>query len=442
MFQDDYRRMMDAVSPSPALERRTEREIHNMLHSRSKGRVRRSACIAAVAALLTLSMAFAAVQSSGILSRLFPGDRVASQAAQEAVVRDSMQLSRDGVTLNMDEYLFDRNTLHLGWTLSSEREKPVYCTTSYDISYADPADAQLAANSIGGQLGASSSVEIGDGVLLRLSRERSANSGYVSYGYAAAIAGTVNAKLTVHVYETDWAEEQLSAASVWQFSDDPALAAELEQRRAIGLTTDGMTRIEEYPAYIAALDALLDEGMDFDAACEAAIANCGAFTEVAVLEMNVSVDPSRAAAPRFVLDGERSYELDGATVILKNVSINTASTIIEYDLITAQPIDTETYGGQGLSLLIFDQDGNPLTEACSLDMYGLQMTDEDGNSVDGQGRTRWQITISGKPIPESVTALTFVEYLPLERIQESSSDYFRRIADSAAPNQRFTLELN
>lgn len=443
MIRDDYRRLMDAVSPSPDLEGRTEREICDMLHPKAKKRLRRTACIAAVAALLTFSMAFAAVQSSGILSRLFSGSGEPNQTAQEAVVRDSVQVSKDGLTLNMDEYLFDRNTLHLGWTISSERDTAVYCTTSYDVIYDDPADEQLAEKSFGGQLGASSSEEIGDGVLLRLSPERDAYSGYVSYGYAGAVQGTVNAKLTIRAYETDWSELPLSADSVWEFSHDEGQTAEMETDHQIGLTTGGMTRIAQYPAYEAALNRLLESGMEFDAACEAALTECGVFTELTTLELSISVDPSRAAAPRFTLDGERRFELEDSTVILKGLTVNAASTIIEYDLITARPVDTETYGGHGVSLLVLDQNGESLSEKCALDMYGRQLADENGDLVDEQGRTHWQITVSGNPLPESVTSLTFVDSQILRREEgESSGAYFRRILENSDLDNSFTVEMN
>jgi len=132
MFRDDYKKLMDGVSPSLSLEQQTEREIFEMLYPNRKQRnhIRRAACIAA-AALLLIGGAFAAIHTSGILDRIF-GDDQPSQKALEAVVRDSMQVSENGVTLNMDEYLFDNNTLHLGWTVSSEREGNIFYSSSYN----------------------------------------------------------------------------------------------------------------------------------------------------------------------------------------------------------------------------------------------------------------------------------------------------------------------
>ena len=131
MLKDDYRKLFDSISPDAALEQRTRREIMDMLHPKGKhrNRLRRAACIAA-AALLLIGTALAVVRASGILDRLFRGE-APSRQAQEAVVRDYMQVSKNGVTLKLDEYLFDRNTLHLGWTVSSEREGDVFYTSSY-----------------------------------------------------------------------------------------------------------------------------------------------------------------------------------------------------------------------------------------------------------------------------------------------------------------------
>ena len=171
MLKDDYRKLFDSISPDAALEQRTRKEIMDMLHPKRKYRnnVRRAVCLAA-AMLLLVGTAFAVMTASGILGRLFRNVEP-SQQALESIVRDSMQVSDNGVTLNMDEYLFDQSTLHLGWTVSSEREKDVFYTSSYHYSYSNPDDEILAEESIGGVYGAYGSGDVGDGLLVHLNGE-------------------------------------------------------------------------------------------------------------------------------------------------------------------------------------------------------------------------------------------------------------------------------
>ena len=104
MLKDDYRKLFDSISPDAALEQRTRKEIMDMLHPKRKYRnnVRRAVCLVA-AMLLLVGTAFAVMTTSGILDRLFRNGEP-SQQALESIVRDSMQVSENGVTLNMDEF--------------------------------------------------------------------------------------------------------------------------------------------------------------------------------------------------------------------------------------------------------------------------------------------------------------------------------------------------
>ena len=77
-----------------------------------------SLLLALVLLVQMVGTAFAAVSASGILNRLFPNDEPSAQVV-ESVVANPAQVTENGVTLNIDEYLIDQNTMHLGWTVSS-----------------------------------------------------------------------------------------------------------------------------------------------------------------------------------------------------------------------------------------------------------------------------------------------------------------------------------
>lgn len=432
MFRDDYKALFDSVNPPSTLERQTEREIQKMLQPKPQRSIRRTICIAAAAAVLMIGVAFAAISASGILDRLFPYDEP-SEAARQSVIRDSASVSENGVTLNMDEYLFDNNTLHLSWTVSSGREKPVYYTSHYDYSYENPDDLTIAEESVGGFYGDSTSGEIGDGAMVRLSGTRPSYSGYASYSYCAPLNSTVNARVIIRAYETDCVEEDVPLALFWDIAEDAELCARLEANRRIGIAADGMTSIHGYAAFNEALQRLVDSGMDWDAANEAAIVESGFFKEVAVLEITVPVEPGSAAEPVFSLEEETRFDLSDASVILKQFEIDTASTMLEYEVITDKLLK-EGGAGNGVAYILFDQNGHPLNADCLLSMSGGQVQDREG-------RHAYLISVFGNPIPESVTSVTFVPTCDLERRQESSNSYYLRMKQMASPEQCFTLEI-
>lgn len=436
MFKDEYRKMMQALEPSLSLKQQTEREILEMLHPNRKQRnhIRRAICIAA-AVLLLIGGAFAAIRTSGILERIF-GDDKPSQAALEAIVRDSMQVCENGVTLNMDEYLFDNNTLHLGWTVSSEREGNVFYSSSYTYSYTSPEDEILAEESIGGTYGAYGSSDVGDGILVQLNPEYHSNYSYSGYGYKTSPEGTINTRVTVHAYETDFELTEVESAFDLAFADsyDPA-SMELEKVRKIGIDENHRSSVNGYEAYSDALQKLLAEGMGWDAAHEAAYVESGIFKEIAVLELNLDIDPGRAAEARFKLNGERKFELPDATVILKTLNVDTASTVIEYDVITDKTANVNGLNSLGLAYVFFDQDGNALEPAYIQGAYGTEIEAPEGKQA-------WRITHDGNPLPETVTAITFVPRGQLERMEnEPTQDYLLRVKTAADPAACFTVEL-
>ena len=51
------------------------------------------------------------------------------------------------------------------------------------------------------------------------------------------------------------------------------------------------------------------------------------------------------------------------------------------------------------------------------------------------------VSAFGNPVPEDVTAITFVPTAQLQRGEESSYDYYLRMRDEALPEQCFTIEI-
>lgn len=433
MPKDAIRNLFDSVTPDASIVLKTEREIRNMMKNKTeKRRMPLKATAVALAACLVLTGTALALNASGILERLFPNGKVNAQA-KENLVTNAVSSSQNGITLNMDEYLIDQNTMHLGWTVRSEREKDVFYTTSYELIYTNPADEVLAENSIGGRYGSTSSIDIGNDMMVHLSKAAPAYSSFTDYGYNGSLTSDVQAKVIVRAYETDY-----EIAEIIQVMDlyepDSDIVKMLEKEKKVAIDALHRSTIAGYSAFIEARDKHLRDGMDIDEASERALVKSGVFREVACVEASVTIQPGQAPVARYSLAEPMYFELPGKTVILKAMTLDSASTIIEYDIITDANADSILK--DGLYYILFDQDGNPLTA----DYYiGMEGGEKEPLS---DGRRVWNIVHSGNPIPEDVTAITFVPKGTLERMEmESSNNYFLRIKESTDANACFTVNL-
>lgn len=435
-MKKEFHELFDSISPDASVVDRTEKEINEMLFEKmnKKAMMRRTVCIALAACVMLVGVAFAAVSASGILDRLFPNDEPSRQVLETLVV-NAASAQQNGITVNIDEYLIDQNSLHMGWTVSSQREKDVFYTTNYELVYTSADDEALAEDSIGGWYGGYSSAEAGDSVLVHLDKDNPRFSGFAGFGYKASPSSPVEAKLIIHAYETDYTPVSIDGNNIdLRCMDDPAVAA-LENAKQIGVDSERMTNISGYAAYNAAFDKLMADGMDFDTVCEAALTESGVFTEVASIELIVTIQPEQAAAPRFVLGGEQRFELSDATVVFKTFSIDAASTLLEYEVHTEKDFDESNIIGNGVTYILFDQDGNPLNAAYALGMGIQHLEDKAGKHV-------WHVNQSGNPLPETVTAITFVPTANLARQEgESSNAYFLRMRKQAEEGQCFTVTI-
>lgn len=433
MPKDAIRDLFDSVTPDASIVLKTEREIKNMINKKyGKRSIPLRAAAVALAACLILTGTALALNASGILERLFPNGNI-SESARKNIVTNAAQATQNGITLNMDEYLIDQNTMHLGWTVSSERERDVFYTTSYELIYTSPADELVAKNSIGGRYGSSSSIEIGNDMMAHLAKSSPDFSSYTDFGYNGSISSPIEAKIMIRAYETD-----CEIAKVEHIMDlyDPEsdVVKGLEKDKKVGVDTHHRSTIGGYSAFIKARDKRLNEGMDIDEASELALVESGVFREIACLEVAVTIQPGQAPVARYSLSEPMVYELPGKTVILKTLALDSASTIIEYDVVTDE--NAASILKDGLYYILFDQNGNPLTA----DYYiGMEGGEKEPMS---DGRRVWNIVHSGNPIAEDVTAITFVPKGTLERMEtEPSNNYFLRIKESADANTCFTVYL-
>ena len=436
MPKNAIRDLFDSVTPDASIVLETEREIKNMLNKRNEKRhIPMKAALIALAALLVLTgTALAALNASGILERLFPNGNINEQAKKN-IVTNAVSAESNGIILNMDEYLVDQNTMHMGWTVTSEREKDVFYTTAYELVYTNPADQLLAENSIGGRYGSTSSIDIGNDMMVHLSKAAPAYSSFTDYGYNGSLTSPIYAKVIIRAYETDYAISEIVQV-MDLYEPDSEIVKALEKEKKVAIDALHRSTIAGYSAFIEARDKYLRDGMDIDEASERALVESGVFREVAYVEAAVTIEPGQAPKARYTLPEPMYFELADRTVILKTLTLDSASTIIEYDVLTSSDTDENVILKNGLYYILFDQIGNPLTADCGIGMEGGEAEPAP------DGRRVWNIVHSGNPIPENVTAITFVPKGTLERKElESSNDYFNRIKNASDPESCFTVYI-
>ena len=433
MPKDAIRDLFDSVSPDASIVLNTEREIRNMIERKNENRrIPLKAAVIALAACLILTGTALALNASGILERLFPNGNISKQA-KDSIVINAAQATENGITLNLDEYLIDQNTMHLGWTVSSERDRDVFYTTAYELIYTNPTDELLAENSIGGRYGSTSSIDVGNDMMVHLSKDAPIYSGFTDYGYNGSLTSPIQAKVIVQAYETDY-----EIAEIVQVMDlyEPGseIVKNLEKEKKVAVDALHRSTISGYSAFIEARGKRLKEGMDIDEASEIALVESGVFRKVAVLEVNVTIQPGQTPVSRYSLSEPMVFDLPGKTILLKTLAIDSASTIIEYDVITDE--SASSILKDGLYYILFDQNGKPLTTDCGIGMEGGEAEPAP------DGRRVWNIVHSGNPIPEDATAITFVPKGTLERMEmESSNDYFNRIKNASDPESCFTVYI-
>ena len=126
-----------AVPPMPeSFVKRMDETLKEIERMKKRKKLTIALAAALVAMLALTSVAVAQAIDSGVLNRLFGKQEVPQQAA-ELLQTNVNTVSQDGVTLSIDELLFDGRSLNWQWSVSSEREDAVYALIGYSINGID-----------------------------------------------------------------------------------------------------------------------------------------------------------------------------------------------------------------------------------------------------------------------------------------------------------------
>ena len=305
---------------------------------------RRALLIAAIlGALLLAAAAVAATLKSQILNDLFDGTQ-APAVMEEAIVYNAARCEKDGVALNIGEYLFDAGSVNISFTVSTEREEPVfYLIDTYML------DASQ--NRIGGF---DQTYDVGDGsmpmingqvgdVVVGPSRTTSMESNFVHYVPDKGLdiwmpKEPITLRVTIEAFTTELTPRLMEDGliDVCISPDDP-LAKELSEKRQIPISAYGLSNITQDPAYIRAKQALVDQidpSLDSDAQDEQwhrayidAHAASGLMKPLTTLTAQVTLDPSTInPLPVARMDGDSTIELEDYTLVVEQMDFYAAST--------------------------------------------------------------------------------------------------------------------
>ena len=437
MLKDEYKAIYDRIQPSRSLEAETEAQI--MAHFDGKKLIKpisRTAVIAIALAVLLVGTAIAATLQSNILSNLFRGG-TPSPEAEAALVRNAGQVSDSGITLTLDEYLADQNTLNLSWTVTSERDAPVYYVTWAEVDDHGLTEADEAQGYVPGFPYGGSDESIGDNALVRLAPETNAYTSAMSQGWAHGIDRALTARVFVRAYTTDLVMQQTDFSAPELYCVEPgdpacAVVKAIEAAGGIPMACNlPLCYVGSYDAYRQALG----NGTESEEICDA-LAASGLFQPLSALTLEVEIaGPADSAA--FELAEPQTFELPGRTVVLNAMKFDIASTLIRYDVI----LDSDADANAGTCwYLVAGPDGQVKNVAWSLSLSG---SEAETIERDGKPCTVIHYTVgSDSPVTDLPESLTFIPVSDLSRQEgEPSTAYWQRVADQAKAEDCFTIRL-
>ena len=437
MLKDEYKAIYDRIQPSRSLEAETEAQI--MAHFDGKKLVKpisRTAVIAIALAVLLVGTAIAATLQSNILSKLFR-DRMPSPEAEAALIRDAGQVSDAGITLKLDEYLADQNTLNLSWTVTSERDEPIYYVTWAEVDDHGLTEADEARGYVPGFPYGSSDESIGDNALVRLAPGANAHTSDMSQGWAHGIDRALTARVFVRAYTSNLKAHQLAYSDTELCYAEPGdgVFEALKEAEA----TDSLIVAGNLPlCYVGSYDAYrqaLGNGTEPEAICDA-LAASGLFRPLKALTVEVEI-PTPVDTAAFEMAEPRTFQLPGRTVTLKTMKFDIASTLIRYDVILDSDADANA---ATCWYLVAGPDGKVKNVDWSLNLSGSEVETVER---DGKPCTVIHYDLGGdSPVTDLPESLTFIPVSDLPRQEsEPSTAYWQRVADLAKAEDCFTIQL-
>lgn len=389
------------------------------------------ALAAALVAMLALaSVAVAQAFDSGILNRLF-GEKEPPQEAAELLQTDVNTITQDGITLSIDELLFDGRSLNWQWSVSSERDDAVFALIGFSVNGIEDSFIES-----GNSLGVSASGNVGDNALTMLGAKAGigapkANSCYARMNFKELIEQEFSVTVSAIVYATD-----LTPVLTDELYPDGELSAKFEQAGQLGIFASDsyhVARLTEYPAFTAALTnstLLKTDEYDADGSIWAqaninAHEESGLMKKITEISLTVPVTPVESDDSLSVF-GPETFEMNDCTLVIEEVAFSPVSVTADMRIYPKNLKEGENFFTYRV---IASADG----EAWNLGAEGQQLTDENG-------RIYYDVVLDGPPVIEIPDEITFI------RVDErweggSLAAHYQRLIKEAPEGMRAVMKL-
>ena len=420
-----------AVPPMPeSFVRRMDDTLKEIERMKKRRKLTIALAAALVAMLALASVAVAQAIDSGVLARLF-GEKEPPQEAAELLQTDLNAVSQDGITLTLDELLFDGRSLNWQWSVSSEREEPVFALIGYSVDGIE--DSLIESEN---SRGAEASGNIGDNALTMLGScgeisAPNASSCYAQLNFKEFIEQEFTVTVSAIIYTTE-----LTPVLTDELYPDGELSAKWEQANEIGVRADGecfIARLTEYPAFSEALAAspLLQTDQDdadgslWNQANINAHEESGLMKKLTEISMTVSVKPV-ASEESLTVFGPEVFEMDDCTLEIEEVAFSPVSVTMDMRI---YPKEVKV----GDSFFTYRVFASANGEAWSLNLDGEEKTDENG-------RFYYDVNLSGPPVTEIPDEIVFIR-VDERREGETPEAHYQRLIDEAPDGMRAVMKL-
>ena len=421
-----------AVPPMPAS---FVNRMNDTLKEIEKMKKRRKFTIALAAALIAAlalaSVAVAQAIDSGILTRLFGEKEVPPQVA-ELLQSDVNTFTQNGITMSVDELLFDGRSINWQWSISSEREDAIFALIGYEINGVDDSFIESDNNR-----GGSGSGNVGDNALTMLGAAGEVNAPLTNTCDAQFnFKKPINHEFTVTVNALIYTTE-LTPVLTDELYPDEALSSKWEQAGQIGVRAEGdyyIARLTEYPAFTGALLAspLLQtseydaDGSIWNQANINAHEESGLMKKITEISVTVPVKPVESADLLTVF-GPETFEMDDCTLIVEEAAFSPVSVTMDMRIYPKE-------AKEGDSFFTYRVFASANGEAWYLNLSGEEKTDENGNLY-------YDVNLDGPPVTEIPGEITFIRVD--ERCEgEMYMDQYQRLIREAPEGLRAVMKLD
>lgn len=420
-----------AVPPMPeSFVKRMDETLKEIERMNKKRKLTISLAAALVAMLTLTSVAVAQAIDSGLLNRLF-GEQEVPQQAAELLQTDINAVTQDGITLSVDELLFDGRSLNWQWSVSSEREDAVLALIGYELGGIEDSFIES-----GNSRGASFSGNVGDNALTMLGAagEVSAphsNTCYAQFNFKKPIEQEFTVTVSAIVYTTE-----LTPVLTDELYPDGELSATFEQAGQLGVFASDsyhIARVNEYPAFTAALAAspLLKtdeydaDGSLWNQANINAHEESGLMKKLTEIRLTIPVQPVKTDASRSVF-GPQTFDMDDCTLVIEEIAFSPVS-------VTADMRIYPKAAKEGDSFFTDRVFASANGEPWYLNLEGNEMTDENGNLY-------YDVNLDGPPVTEIPDEIEFIR-VDERREGEDHTAHYQRLIKEAPEGMRAVMKL-